>query len=337
MIKYYSLLPFMILANSLYGQNEDLINVKAAALEKAKAAVVEAQANVAKISAELAALEPIVKWKTGGYQSVNFNQGSFTNWAKGGVNSASMTLLGNAYANYKFKKWTWENNLDMAYGVLKNKGEDLRKNEDKIDFLMKVGRKATPKFSWAGLVRFESQFAEGYNFSDENPERPVISRFASPAYLKASFGIDYKPYDKLSIYLSPAAGKWTFVSDDSIAAKHLYIPVTHDNENFRGEFGALMSATFQDKEIIKNVGLKSTLELFNNYTDINRPNRKNVDVDWQTMVNLKISKFIGANFFTHLLYDNDTKIEYDPEGKPGVTGARTQFKQLLGIGFSYKF
>ncbi len=337
MTKYLSILLSMLLTTSLYGQNEDLINVKAAALEKAKAAVVEAQAEVAKISAEIAALKPVLKWKTGGYQSVNFNQGAFTNWAKGGVNSASITILGNAYANYKFNNWTWENNLDMAYGVLKNKGEDLRKNEDKIDFLMKVGRMASPKFSWAGLVRVESQFAEGFNFSDENSERPVISRFASPAYLKASFGLDYKPFDKLSIYLSPAAGKWTIVADDSIAAMHLYIPVTHDNENFRGEFGALMSATYQNKEIIKNVSLKSTLELFNNFTDLNRSNRKNIDVDWQTMINLKISKYIGANFFTHLLYDNDTKIEYDPEGKPGTTGPRTQFKELLGIGFSYKF
>ena len=337
MTKLFTILFAISITTLSFGQNDELIKTKEADLQKAKADLAVIQANIAKINAEIISLKPIVKWNTGGYQSVNFNQGSFTNWAKGGVNSASITLLGNVFANYKFKNWSWENNLDMAYGVLKNKGEDLRKNEDKIDFLTKVGRKASSKFSWAGLVRFESQFAPGYDFNNESADRPVISRFAAPAYLKASFGMDYKPISKLSIYISPAAGKWTIVGDDSIAASRLYIPITHDNENFRGEFGALLSATFQDKAIIKNVGLKSTLELFNNYTDLNKPNRKNIDVDWQTMIDLKISKYIGANFFTHVLYDHDTKIEFDPTDKPGVKGPRTQFKELLGVGFSYKF
>jgi len=41
--------------------------------------------------------------------------------------------------------------------------------------------------------------------------------------------------------------------------------------------------------------------------------------------------------FTHLKYDHDTKIEYDPVNKPGVKGPRTQFKELFGLGFQYKF
>ncbi|MBI1307127.1 MAG: DUF3078 domain-containing protein [Bacteroidetes bacterium] len=320
-----------------FGQNETEIQQKTKELDAAKAQLAAAQAKVNEIQSAIEKLKPIVKWKTGGFFAINFNQGSFTNWAKGGVNSVSVTTLNNMFANYKFKKWTWDNNLDLSYGVIKNHGQGLRKNEDKIDFMTKVGRKASEKFSWAALTRFESQFAKGYDFNTENVNPPVISKFLAPAYLKASLGIDYKPNDKLSIYLSPAAGKWTFVTDDSIAAKHLYIPATHKNANFRGEFGALASFLYQDKEIFKNVGLKSTLELFNNFTDPNKPNRKNIDVDWQVFVNMKVSKYIGANIFTHVLYDNDTKIEYDPINKPGVVGPRLQFKELFGVGFSFKF
>ncbi|MCB0733087.1 MAG: DUF3078 domain-containing protein [Flavobacteriales bacterium] len=337
MKKFIFTITFLAMCVGAFAQNEAEIKKKTEELTTAKAELAAAQAKIDQLNAEIQKLKPIVKWKMGGYQSINFNQGSFTNWAKGGVNSVSVTFLGNLFANYKFNNWTWDNNLDMSYGVIKNKGQDLRKNEDKIDLLTKVGRKASKRFSWAGLMRFESQFAEGFDFNSESTDLPVISRFAAPAYIKASLGLDFKPNDKLSIYLSPAAGKWTIVNDDSIAALNLYIPETHDNPNFRGEFGALMSATYQDKEFIKNVGLKSTLELFNNFTDPNKPNRKNIDVDWQVMLNMKVSKYIGANLFTHVLYDNDTKIEYDPINKPGVMGPRLQFKELFGIGFSLKF
>jgi hypothetical protein len=313
------------------------MNQKTKELAAAKTELAKAQAKVDAITAQLKALEPIKKWDMGRFVALNFNQGTFTNWSLGGVNSISLTALGNAYANYKFKNWTWDNNLDLAYGVLRNKGEDIRKNEDKIDLRSKVGRKVNEKLSWASIARFESQFDQGFDFNDENEDRPVISRFMAPAYLKLSLGIDYKPSKNLSIYISPAAGKWTFVNDDSIAAQRLYIPVEHENANRRGEFGALTSFVYQNKTLTKNIGIRSSLELFNNYTDDNRPNRQNIDVDWQVLMDIKISKYIGANLFTHLKYDHDTKIEYDPVNKPGVTGPRTQFKELFGLGFSYKF
>ena len=192
-------------------------------LADAKVALAQAQAAVDAINSQLKALQPEQKWKSGRVVSLNFNQGSFNNWSLGGVNAVSLTTLANGFANYKFANWTWDNNLDLAYGVVKNKGEDVRKNEDKIDFQSKLGRKASDKISWAVLTRFESQFDQGFDFNDENDIRPVISRFMSPAYLKLSLGIDIKPTDKLSVYVSPAAGKWTFVTDDSIAAqKYIY-------------------------------------------------------------------------------------------------------------------
>lgn len=327
----------MAVCHITWAQTDSLVAQKKQELTEAKAALAVAKAQVDKVNAELEALKPIVKWKTGGFQALNFNQGSFTNWSLGGVNAISVTALANAYANYKFSNWTWDNNLDLAYGLLKNDGESIRKNEDKIDYQSKVGRKVSSKLSWASVARFESQFDKGYDFNNEDENRPVISKFMAPAYLKLSLGIDYKPSEAWSIYLSPAAGKWTFVMDDSIAAMHLYIPEKHTNDKRRGEFGALTSFIYQNKELVKNVGLRSSLELFNNFTDINKDNRRNVDVDWQVRLDFKLGKYIGANLFTHLKYDNDTKIEYDPVNKPGVTGPRTQFKELFGIGFNYKF
>lgn len=326
------------IVSTAFAQQDSLKMVqKEKELADAKAKLAAAQAKVDQITGEINAMKPVVKWQTARLLAVNFNQGTFSNWAQGGINAISVTALGNGFADYKHKNWSWENNLDLAYGVIRNQGESLRKNEDKIDFLSKVGRKVNNKLSWASITRFESQFAEGFDFNDESEDRPVLSRFMAPAYLKVSLGIDYKPTPKLSIYFSPAAGKWTFVSDDSIAALNLYIPESHSNPNRRGEFGALASFIYQNKELTKNIGLRSSLELFNNYTDPVKENQGNIDVDWQLRTDIKLGKYIGANLFTHLRYDHDTKIEYDPENKPGVTAPRLQFKELFGLGFQYKF
>ena len=58
-------------------------------------------------------------WKKGGVISINLSQSSFTNWAAGGENSFAGLGLVNLYANYKKGKNSWENTLELGYGLLK--------------------------------------------------------------------------------------------------------------------------------------------------------------------------------------------------------------------------
>ncbi|MDX5321325.1 MAG: DUF3078 domain-containing protein, partial [Bacteroidota bacterium] len=104
--------------------------------------------------------------------------------------------------------------------------------------------------------------------------------------------------------------------------------------NFRQEIGAylILNANY---DVAKNVNLQTRLDLFNNYSDENKPNRKNIDVNWENHLNMKINKFLSTTFFTHLIYDQDILINL--QDRPGEKGPRTQFKQVLGIGISYKF
>ncbi len=325
------LVLFMI---PLMAQTE--LETKKAELEKAEAELKKVQSEVDALKKAVEKLTPQDKWKFGGFSALNFNQVGFNNWAAGGQDAISTTFLGNAFANYKSDKISWDNTLDVTYGLLKNKSESLRKNEDRLDFFSKVGLRATQKSNWALLVNYKSQFAPGYDFNAPETNRPVISKFMAPAFLIASLGIDYKPVDYLSLYISPATGKYTFVMDDSIASRNLYIPTTSPSNKFRAEFGALFTAMLQ-KDVHKNINIKSKLDLFNNFTDLNRPNRKNVDVNWENAINLKLGKYMGASIITHLIYDHDIAIEYDPENKPGVKGPRLQFKRVFGAGLSYKF
>ena len=45
-------------------------------------------------------------------------------------------------------------------------------------------------------------------------------------------------------------------------------------------------------------------------------------------------KWLAASIQTQLIYDDDVMIKFDPK-KPGAP--RTQFKEMLGVGLTYKF
>jgi hypothetical protein len=257
-------------------------------------------------------------WTKGGMFSVSFNQISFSNWAAGGLNSVSGVAKAQYFSNYKKANVSWDNTLDLGYGLSKVQGLVMQKNEDVIDLQSKLGIKATNKWFYSGLLNFKSQFAPGYS-DKENTK--MISNFLAPAYLFLSFGMDYKPSDKFSILISPVTGKLTIVTDKDLRAQYGIDTL----KTFRPEFGAYVKTAF-NKEIVKNVSLLSELGLFTNY--LNHP--ENIDVDWKVGINMKVNKFISAQLSTHLIYDADIV-------EKGATKAKIQFKELFGVGFSFKF
>ena len=281
---------------------------------------------------DTAAVRP---WSFDGFFSQQLNQVSFTNWAAGGENSFSSTSIAVLTANFSKDKSVWENKLDMAYGLIKTQDTPTRKNEDKIDFLSKYGWMVSPKIAATALLNFRSQFTAGYNYSNDEE---LVSNFMAPGYLLTSLGFDYKPVDYFSIFFSPATGKFTFVQDESLSAIGAY--GVDPGETFRPEFGAMASLAFA-RDIFENVNLASKVDLFNNYTDSNKANRKNTDVNWQTTLNMKVNKFITASMGFNLIYDHDIPVPiFETVGGEQTqvgTGPRTQFKQLLGIGLSYTF
>ena len=282
-------------------------------------------------------------WSIEGFGALNLNQVSFTNWAAGGDNSISFSVVGNLIANYHNNKHNWENRADLLFGIIRTDEMGVRKNDDRMELETKYGYELSNDKKWLamGLANFKSQFANGYNYPNDSL---VISRFAAPAYLTLSAGIEYKPFDYFSVFISPATGKLTFVRDQIIANAGTYGnepavldptgAVITEGERFRGEFGAYLNARFE-KEVIKNILILSKVELFNNYTDKNKVNRKYVDVDWQTSFVFKINDWFSASLILHLIYDRD--IDIPDQDDPTVTKKAVQFKQNLGLGVTYKF
>ncbi len=290
-------------------------------------------------------------WHKGGFININFSQVSLSNWAPGGESSISVIGLANVYMNYLTTRTTWENTLNLGYGLTKSGEDPVHKFEDKIDFVSKYSHVIKGKLSYAGLVSFQSQFQPGYKYYP-NDSNVLLSRFFSPAVVLVSVGLEWKPADYFSLYFSPATGKFTFVNDQNLADQGafgvepaVFDPVTgaviKEGENTRVEFGAFVSAKFK-KEIMHNVSLESKLDLFDNYTDKDADNKKNVDVNWTVLVTMKINKFLVASLGTELVYDHNTPVPLYSKDANGQkfqdgTGPRTQFKEVLAVGFSYKF
>lgn len=269
-------------------------------------------------------------WKRGGVMSLNITQTSLTNWNSGGQSSISTTGLFNVFANYKNEKLSWDNRLDMAYGIMKQGGAGTQKTDDKVDLSSKLGKPASKNWNYSLLFNFRTQFTRGYQYPNDSL---VISNLLAPAYMLLSLGMDYQPNDNISLFLSPLTGRITIVNDDRLSAAGAF--GVDPGEIIRAEFGGFISFQYIKKDLVKNVNLETRLQLFSNYLD--RP--QNIDVNWENMIAMKINKFLVANITTQLIYDNDIDISVD-ENNDGVVdafGPRVQFKEVLGIGLSYKF
>lgn len=314
------------------------------------------------VSSKLGEVSDTAAWKWGGLASFQFGQTALVNWAAGGNSQISVNIHAYFYANLVKKRHIWENSFDGNWGIVKFKGEGPQINQNLFLINSQYGFKLRNNLFASALANVQSPFSNGFDYTTE--PKLFITQFAAPMYIKTAVGIDYKPNEYFSIFVSPVAGKFTIVANDEIAALDRYIPATTDlngnryyNSKFRAEFGALARATFQ-KEIFKNVNLRSTLELFNNYTDIDKTNRKNFDIDWQTGLDLKVNEWLVVSVFTHLIYDNNTNwLKEDSNGNPvnikdPETGAEylgadglpiqqkttaVQFRENLTVGLTYKF
>jgi hypothetical protein len=269
-------------------------------------------------------------WRKGGLLALNLSQVSFTNWAGGGQNSVAGNAMVNYFASYKKRKNAWDNYIDLGYGLfMQGKNAQLIKSDDKIDLTSKFGRQASKHWYYSALANFRSQFAKGYNYPNDSV---VISKFFAPAYITIGLGMDYKPGKNFSLFLSPASARFIFVEDKALSDIGAY--GVDPGKRLRTEVGALLKAIY-NKDIATNINLMTSLDLFSNYLE--KP--ENIEVNWQMLLGLKVSKFISASISAQLLYDDKTKLTFYKSD--GVTvdhvGPGTQFKEVIGIGFAYKF
>jgi hypothetical protein len=263
-------------------------------------------------------------WKVGGVFGLNVSQTSLSNWAAGGDQfSLSLNSLASLYAFYKKGRYSWDNTLDMALGYIKTTSLGERKTDDKFDLLSKYGYALSSKWNLSALLNFRSQFFNGYTYTGNL--KKFSSTFLSPGYLVLGVGLDYKPNENFSVFISPATIRITIMKNDTLSAKGLYgVPA---GEHHHVEFGAFLTAMYI-KALNKIVSYKGRLDLFSNY----QHNPQNIDVNFSNIFAVKLSNWLTANWNFDMIYDDDAKLF----GKNGRSPA-LQVKSLIGVGVLIKF
>lgn len=252
-------------------------------------------------------------WEREMVGSFNGSQTNFDNWKKGGENSWSWQINLNSKFIYNNEQFKWVNNGLVNYGKNKVSGNESKKASDELKissvFTYKLGLKTDPYVSITG----QTQVAKGYEYADTL--KIAVSDFMDPVYLLGSLGMAFEPTDNLTLRLG-ASLKETFTNNYPVP--YADNPKTTKIEKIKFEYGVDSVIDFSTK-FAENILLTSTLELFSNLHSL-----EDIDVNWDTMLNAKISKYISANFNVKLFYDNNIS-------------KKRQIKNTLMFGVSYSF
>lgn len=272
--------------------------------------------------------KPIENWKRGGISGINFSNVGLSNWAGGGSDMISVTGFSLLFASYQTSEMSWDNALDIGYGVVKQGKEELKKSDDRVIFTSKFGYNATPKLLYTALLDFRTQFDIGYDYSKKDPitgSPLLISDFMSPGYLNLGLGMNYRPNDYWQFFISAVSNRLIIVLNEELSAKGAY--GVNPGEKLFSQLGASANILFQ-KEIFENVNLRTRLNLFSAYNRFS-----SVVVTSETALNMKVNSFINATFNVDLIYDDKVSILRSD----GTTGPSTQIRHMIGIGIAYKF
>ena len=285
------------------------------------------------------------KWENRGIFSLSLAQAALINWAAGGENSFAVNGLMKYFTNYTSGKTSWENVINVGYGVMKQgNNERYLKTDDKFHVASKYGHRINEFLNYTLLLNFDTQMAIGRNENDQK-----IANLFAPAYLITSLGFDLRVQGAFSVVIAALTSKFTFVNDQQLANQGSFglegavyddfgVMITQARR-YRSEFGGYVSMNYVkndfEQEWLNNISINSKLTLFNNY--LVKP--ENLDVNWELLVVMKVNKFLSVNINTHLYYDHDVKtsVDNDNDGTIDSSGPRVQFKELLGIGFVFNY
>lgn len=247
--------------------------------------------------------------------TLSFGQGYISsNWASGGENSLSILSDLKYFVNYKKKNATWENSFRYQLGALKSGNEDLNKNEDKLEIQSKLGIKAFKHWNYATQFDMNTALFKSYN----NPkDKKVIATFLTPGNFTLSLGLDYKPRNNISLYLSPIAGQWVYMRDTNLVEPSRY--GLEKGKKFKSDAGAKVELKNQH-DLFSFLKIDNHVIIFSSYYE--QPEK--LTLDWRLTLNFRINYFMQTSVYANTVYNqNDSK--------------KIQMKETLNLGVYFRF
>lgn len=285
---------------------------------------------------------PATAWNPGGMFMLMGGQSGTKNWAPTGTEKLAVSTIANLslWLNKKWGKNSFDNTIDLAYGLIYTKSHKSTKIEDKIDLYSKYGYNIKGITSLGFVTALRTQFTNGYDNTATPKKR--ISGFFAPAYLTFSPGVQMQTKDPwFSVHVGPAV-RWVIVTNApySLVNQGGIDPEGNTERTLanlygvdpakqvRFEIGAYVSALIK-KEIMKNVLLRSRVDL---HSDGRRSEPFELDVYWTNMISMSVNKWLKVNYSFDLYHDRDVKMM-----GPEKNEDKNQVKSLLGIGLGVSF
>jgi hypothetical protein len=282
-----------------------------------------------RVTTELTAEKKDEGWKLSGITNITFSQVGLMNWTAGGNSSISIIGLGMYKANYLKDNYTWNNYLELGYGLTKIGDVEFRKSDDRIIFVSQAGIAAGKVMNHSLLVDFRTQFTNGRNYAGAldsvTGDYALTSTFMAPAFLTTALGMEIKPMKSLSILIAPLTGRTTIVANRLLSEEGAF-NVTKGH-TIKSYLGALLNAHFTD-QIFENVTMNSRLNLFSPFTSPDL-----MVVNWENLISMKVNSFIKVTLSLDVFYDHRININRTD----GTIGPATQLKNTFGVGFGYTF
>lgn len=264
------------------------------------------------------------------------SQGKLANWANGGENSLSLLSNVRYFWNYNKNKTSWESWMHYRVGFMKNGDEDIRKNEDRFELNTKLGQRAFKHWYYTAQFNTLTQLFNSYEYrknDKKEEERKLVANFMSPGYFTLSLGLDYKPNDNFSLFISPIAGKWNFVRDTAKIDEKRY-GVNEEGKRYRREAGARVDLRSKIDNVLGIMNIRNEFTAFMSYEEkdgyLNRDKddeeRKKIPLtaNWKLTLDFKINYFMRASIYTETIYDENYS-------------RKLQFRENLNLGVNFRF
>ena len=243
------------------------------------------------------------------------------NWHKGGESNYSAVGSVTMELNYNDKdKLKFDNKLEAKLGFQTSRSDTINKfktNNDLLRLTSKLGIQAHKRWYYTLQVMAYTQFARGLKANDI----ATYSDFMSPFNLNVGLGMDYKVEalnKKLTgtINFSPLSYNFRYVDRLGLATSY----GLEEGHHSLHDFGSQMTADLEWK-IAEQFTWKSRLNAYTSY--------KRVEVEWENLCTLKVSKYISANLFVYPRFDDAGKRDEDM--------GYFQFQEYSSLGLSYSF
>ena len=268
---------------------------------------------------------------------------------------------------YNNGKFGWSIDADAEFGVQKTGSGKLEeypdervpfeKNIDRLRLLTRAALQTSyfSKFYYSSELFFSSQMSPTYeeNYISDVTKRGIpLSEFLSPAVLQVALGMEYRPNDYWSVFLSPFSYKNNIVLNDDIADD---LAVNNDGNvlgsihgnplevlddgtiiynNFKNQFGATFRLIYDNAMFHDRLRVNTNLSFFADYLD----QVDHIDVNWRNEIGLVIFKDFQLSLLGILTYDHDILVQItDADSPKGVNGfgRRVSYTQQLSLKYSF--